>query len=136
MRLRGAGYRQYSVKPEHAMKNLNRHWFRHFIVAYSPGGILPLPFEIWLGLDEAFLLTPYPRSEWYAVSLFEHVFRSGAMLNGSLESRITEDCAYLTDNWMFGHWVRSCVSYVKRYWVVIVQADYSLPLSTFLFPLR
>lgn len=136
MRLRGAGYHKYSVKPaELAMNNFNRHWFRHFFVAYSPGGILPLPFEIWLGFPEGFRTTPYQigmvRSilvracapEW---SYVERIAKD-------LESRITEDCTYLTENWMFGHWVRSCVSYVKWYWVV--QADYSLPLSTLLDPL-
>lgn len=59
LRLRGAGYRRYSSRPEHINPNYNRHWFRHVLVAYSPGGITPLPFRLWLGFPSGFLVTLY-----------------------------------------------------------------------------
>nr|YP_009045808.1 orf134 [Batis maritima]AIC83411.1 orf134 [Batis maritima] len=52
LRLRGAGFRRYSAKAGHFNNNHNRHWYRHLIVAYSPGGKLPLPFYIWFGFTE------------------------------------------------------------------------------------
>lgn len=46
LRLRGAGYRRYSSLPHHVNPNFHRHWFRHILVAFSPGGMLPLPFPV------------------------------------------------------------------------------------------
>lgn len=59
MRLRGSGYRRYSSRPEHINPYKNRHGFRQILVAYSPGGIWPLPFDLWLGFPEGFLVCPY-----------------------------------------------------------------------------
>lgn len=49
LRLRGAGYRRYSYRPENFSPYYSRHWFRHVLVALSPSGIRPMPFEFWLG---------------------------------------------------------------------------------------
>lgn len=59
MRLFGAGYRRYSSRPEHINPNYNRHWFRHVLVALSPGGICPMPLEFWLGFPEGLVISPY-----------------------------------------------------------------------------
>lgn len=59
LRLRGAGYRRYCASASALNPKFHRHWYRHILVAYSPEGILPLPFEIWLGFPEGFLVTPY-----------------------------------------------------------------------------
>lgn len=40
MRVREAGFRRYSAKPEHVSPHYNRHRYRHILVAFSPGGIL------------------------------------------------------------------------------------------------
>lgn len=42
MRLRGAGYRRYSSRPEHLSPNYNPHRFRHILLAFSPGKTLAL----------------------------------------------------------------------------------------------
>lgn len=34
----------------------SRLGFRHILVALSPGGIRPMPFSVWLGFPEGFLL--------------------------------------------------------------------------------
>lgn len=49
LRLRGAGYRRYSSRPENFSPYYSRHWFSHVLVAFSPSGIRPMPFEFWLG---------------------------------------------------------------------------------------
>lgn len=36
-----------SSLPEHIHPNYNRHGFCHIIVAYSPGGIIPMPTHFW-----------------------------------------------------------------------------------------
>lgn len=59
MRVREAGFRRYSAKPEHVSPHYNRHWYRHILVAFSPGGILPLPFQVWLGFPDGILITCY-----------------------------------------------------------------------------
>ena len=43
-----------------------RHWYRHILVAFSPGGILPLPFPVWLGFPDWILIICY------------HIYRSDA----------------------------------------------------------
>lgn len=57
LRLRGAGsgYRIYYAMPGHINPNYNRHWFCNIFFAYSPGGIRPLPFSIWLGFPEGII---------------------------------------------------------------------------------
>lgn len=50
---------KYSAKPEHASPHYNRHWYRHILVAFSPGGILPLPFQVWLWFPDEILITCY-----------------------------------------------------------------------------
>jgi len=99
LRLRGAGYRRYSSMPEHINPNFNRHWFRHVLVAYSPGGITPLPFLltelltflVWLGFPEGILVTPYQI--------------------GMVRRMLLESCS---PDWAFGflksvkHGIRSC----------------------------
>lgn len=37
----------------------NRHWYRHVLVAFSPGGIIPLPFPIWLGFPDGLVVNCY-----------------------------------------------------------------------------
>lgn len=48
LRLRGAGYRRYSMSASHKNPSYNRHWFRHILVALSPpfsnNGVITLPF--------------------------------------------------------------------------------------------
>lgn len=50
---------KYSAKPEHVSPHYNRHWYRHILVAFSPGGILPLPFQVWLWFPDEILITCY-----------------------------------------------------------------------------
>lgn len=50
-------FRRYSAKPEHVSPHYNRHRYRHILVAFSPGGILPLPFQVWLGFPDEILET-------------------------------------------------------------------------------
>lgn len=57
MRVREAGFRRYSAKPEHVSPHSNRNWYRHILVAFSLGGILPLPFQVWLGFPDGILKT-------------------------------------------------------------------------------
>ena len=57
LRLRGAGYRGYSSLPHYVNPNFRRHWFRHILVAFSPGGMLPLPFQLWLGVSKDLLVS-------------------------------------------------------------------------------
>ncbi|KAL5830464.1 hypothetical protein ACOSQ3_019932 [Xanthoceras sorbifolium] len=109
------------------MNNFNRHWFRHFYCSLLPSWYTTITVRDLAWFSRRLLPTPYQiiracAPEWSYVKRIAKDF----------ESRITEDCASLTENWMFGHWVYSCVSYVK--WYRVVQADYSLPLSTFLDP--
>lgn len=59
MRVREAGLIKYSAKPEHVSPHYNRHWYRHILVAFSPGGILPLPFQVWLWFPDEILITCY-----------------------------------------------------------------------------
>lgn len=59
LRIRGADFRRYSMKPEHVNPKYNRHGYRHIIVAFSPGRIIPLPFQVWLGFPEGILITCY-----------------------------------------------------------------------------
>lgn len=59
MRVREAGFLRYSAKPEHVSPHYNRHWYRRILVAFSPGGILPLPFQVWLGFPDGILITCY-----------------------------------------------------------------------------
>lgn len=66
MRVREAGFRRYSAKPEHVSPHYNRHRYRHILVAFSPGGILPLPFPVWLGFPDGILI------------IFENIYRSDA----------------------------------------------------------
>ena len=47
LRVRGAGYRRYCASASTFHSQFHRHWYRHILVAYSPEGILPRPFEIW-----------------------------------------------------------------------------------------
>lgn len=59
MRVREAGFRRYSAKPEHVSPHYNRHWYRHILVAFSPGGRIPLPFQVWLGFPDGILIICY-----------------------------------------------------------------------------
>lgn len=59
MRFKGAGYRRYSSLAKDFNPQYNRHWYRHVLVAFSPGGIIPLPFPIWLGFPDGLVVNCY-----------------------------------------------------------------------------
>ncbi|KAL0295309.1 UNVERIFIED_CONTAM: hypothetical protein Scaly_3106500 [Sesamum calycinum] len=44
---------------EHVSPHYNRHWYYHILVAFSPGSILPLPFQVWLRFPDGRLITCY-----------------------------------------------------------------------------
>ena len=59
MRVRETGFIKYSSIPEHVSPHYNRHWYYHILVAFSPGSILPLPFQVWLRFPDGRLITCY-----------------------------------------------------------------------------
>jgi len=48
LRVVGAGYRTFSRDALAFSPSVSRHWFRHALVMYAPGGPHPLPFSLWL----------------------------------------------------------------------------------------
>lgn len=111
LRLRGAGYRRYSSRPEHINPNYNRHWFRHVLVAYSPGGITPLPFRLWLGFPSDFLVTLY-QLEMVRQMLLESCSPDWDFMQrlaSDLNKKLDEDAVLLTEKLELRYWVRSTV---------------------------
>lgn len=111
LRLRGAGYRRYSSRPEHINPNYNRHWFRHVLVAYSPGDITPLPFRLWLGFPSGFLVTLY-QLEMVRQMLLESCSPDWDFMQrlaSDLNKKLDEDAVLLTEKLELRYWVRSTV---------------------------
>lgn len=117
LRLRGAGFRRYSSRPEHVNPNYNRHWFRHILITFSPGGITPLPFNLWLSFPEGFLVTPYHMGmvrqmllescspDWdFMVRLVE-----------DLDPQLDEDTLLFTETILLKQWMEFCLEYMKWY---------------------
>lgn len=134
LRLRSAGFRRYTATAQSINPNFNRHWYRHILVAYSPGGRLPLPFQLWLGLPEGFLVSPYQLGmvrwmllesccpDWSYIELFAD----------DLDRRISEDARVLTEKWALSLWVKSCCEYLK--WYTEAKVNYDVDIEALLDP--
>lgn len=59
LRLKEAGYSPYSSLAKDFHPQYNRHWYRHVLVAFSPGGIIPLLFPICLGFPDGLVVNCY-----------------------------------------------------------------------------
>ena len=135
LRLKGAGYRRYSSMPEHINPNFNRHWFRHVLVAYSPGGITPFPFLVWLGVSKDLLVTPY-QIGMVRQMLLESCSTDWAFVQrlvDDLNQQLDEDAVFLTEKLELQYWVRSCCEYVK--WYARVETYFSITAEDLLDPL-
>lgn len=99
LRLRGAGYRRYSCKPCHINPNNNRHWFRHILVALSPGGIRPMPLSVWLGFPEGFLVSCYQIGmvRWMLVESCKPDWGYVERLIEDLSRQLDDDASFLVE---------------------------------------
>lgn len=134
LRLRGAGFRRYSASTSHFHPQYNRHWFRHVIVAFSPGGIKPLPFFIWLGFPSGLIPDCYIQGavRWMLVESCRPDWTFVEQFVTDLQSALDEDSAFLSERWMLKNWVISCLEYVV--WFSESSVDYSVPIERFLDP--
>lgn len=124
LRLRGAGYRRYSAKPEHINPNYNRHWFRHILVALSPGGICPMPFQFWLGFPDGIVVTPYLMG-MVRQMLFESCNPDWDFMQRmarNLHQQLDDEAIFLTEHTMVYHWMRTALEYEK--WYIRAKVDY------------
>jgi hypothetical protein len=133
LRLRGAGYRRYSSKPENVSPKYSRHWFRHILVAYSQGGISPLPLPILFSIPDGFPVDCYLGMVRFM--LWESCQESLKPLEQvalSLESTYGEDICYLAEAKMLKSWLVSCQGYVQ--WHSRAAMDYSITIDNLLDP--
>lgn len=134
LRMRGAGYRRDSSPPEHINPNYNRHRFRHILVAYSPGGIIPLPFEIWVGFSEYKDVSPYQMG-MVRFMLWESCAEDWAYLEqvaNSLLNQYGDDVTMLAEALMLKYWLQSCLSYSQ--WHIRASYSYSITARDLLDP--
>ncbi|RWR97758.1 hypothetical protein CKAN_02721200 [Cinnamomum micranthum f. kanehirae] len=113
LRLRGAGYRRYSSQPHHFNPHYNRHWFRHVLVCFSPHGIVPLPFKVWLGYPEGFLPSPSQ------VGMIREYLLKSCAPDWSYAQKIAndldaldDDTGLLVESSMMVSWVKAMCKYI------------------------
>lgn len=118
MRLRGASYRRYSCTPRSLSPALNRHWYRHMVIYYSPRGIVRLPLPIWLGFPDFYPVHPNHigrvyfmfiqacRPDWDSV---EKTVQSLDALYG------TDDIRLVVERLSISQWVEACTRYHSWY---------------------
>lgn len=134
LRLRGAGYRRYSSKPEHFHPLYNKHWFRHVIVAFSPGGRKPLPFWVWLGFPDGFIPDCYVRG-MVIQKLLEELAPDWSFMQRfveDLEQRVSEDNMFMVEHTTLKYWLDACHRYCV--WYLSVSLWYSASVEDLLDP--
>lgn len=130
MRVREAGFRRYSAKPEHVSPHYNRHWYRHILVAFSPGGRIPLPFQVWLGFPDGILIICYHMGMMRDMLVsscspdWGHVERFAT----DLDLKLDEDTGLLTEKLFLGLKPAYCA------WWYRARVDFSIPVESFLDP--
>lgn len=121
-------------KPEHVSPHYNRHWYRHILVAFSPGGILPLPFQVWLGFPDEILIT------CYHIGMVPDMLLSSCSPDWGhaerfatdLDLKLNEDTGLLTEKLFLGL-KPVCLAYCA--WWYRARVYFSIPVESFLDPL-
>lgn len=133
LRLRGAGYRRYSSQPHHFNPHYNRHWFRHVLVCFSPHGIVPLPFKVWLGYPEGFLPSPSQ------VGMIREYLLKSCAPDWSYAQKIAndldaldDDTGLLVESSMMVSWVKAMCKYID--WYHRVSYDFDVSIDELLDP--
>lgn len=119
MRLRGAGYRRYNIRPP--FLNLrHRHWCRHVISFYSPMGACPLPFLIWLGFPDNIPVNCYHLG-MVRQTLIDLLEVKDLNRLEKVLSSLTDDERLLVELTNLGEWMKSYVDYVV--WVARISVS-------------
>lgn len=134
LRLRGAGYRRYSCAPKVKIPQTNRHWFRHVLVAFSPGGIIPLPFPILLGFQEGKLASCYHLGmlRYYLLEACKPDMKYLLSFKEDILRRLDDDTEFLVEDSMLKYWVQSIARYVS--WYESACCDSSVTIEDLLDP--
>jgi len=136
-RLKGGGYRVYSRIREDSrnvsiFQSLSRRWRRHWVSMFSPSGIHPLPFELWLAFPEKGILSCYEKGVVRSFILERVEPRD-------IDEKSIEQVRAFWDNDpddMFERHLQSFVVLHLEYvrWYAGVILDYDLPLAELLNP--
>jgi hypothetical protein len=132
-RLRGAGFRTYCAGPEKVNSNFSRHWKGHQLIAYSPSGIRPFPFMVWLGWPSGINITCY--HERMVRGLLLDRLKPDSNFINKLRSDgfdVYEYCSALVEYFLLKHWLASIVDYCE--WYYSVAQNPSTPLDVLLDP--
>ena len=143
LRMRGAGYHVFSRMPLDIQPGVSRHWLRHTLVMFSPRGVLPLPFPLWLafptfvgvncyhiGMVRARLVDSFSPN-WAFIERLRDDLNVERTLDGNPVVH-GEEADYLVELWMFFPWVQSLSSYCS--WYYQVARDYERPIEELPFP--
>lgn len=113
--LGGAGYRRYSSSAKEEKPQYNRHRYRHVLVAFSPGGIIPLPFPIWLGFLDGLVVNCYHLGmvRYFLLESCRPDDKYLLSVRDDLERKLTEEGDFYVERVMLRYWVESLVRYVR-----------------------
>lgn len=127
LRVRGAGYRRYSTSPGDFHPHYNRHRYRHVLVAFSPGGIIPLPFPFWLGFPEGIVVSCYHLGmvRQYLLEACASDERYLCRVRQDLEQKLTEDADFFVE--------KNNVK-ILDYWYDKACVDFSITVEQVLDP--
>lgn len=127
-RLRGGGYRVYT----NAHKPKSKRWCRHWLLAHSPSGILPMPYELWLAFPEIGVLSPYQ------LGMVRHFIISKLEPKSFNENEVDSLRAYYDGDdegimeRLLQQWMKMHLKYL--HWYASSLFDYSLPLCSLFSP--
>jgi hypothetical protein len=136
-RLKGGGYRVYSRIRLHNTQNINifrslsRRWRRHWLTMYSPSGVIPLSFELWLAYPEKGYLTCYEIGQ-LRYFILELVKPRDIDETSIQELRLFwKDAEELMEMHLLS-FIDLHLSYLK--WYALALFDYDLPLAKLISP--
>jgi len=95
----------------------NRHWYRHVLVAFSPGGIIPLLFPIWLGFPDGLVVNCYHLGmvRYFLLESCRPDDKYLLSVRDDFERKLTEEGDFYVERVMLRYWVESLVRYVRWY---------------------
>jgi hypothetical protein len=103
-------------------------------VAFSPGGIIPLPFPIWLGFPDGLVVNCYHLGmvRYFILESCRPDDKYLLSVRDDLERKLTEEGDFYVERVMLRYWVESLVRYVR--WYEEACCDFTLPLEQLLDP--
>ena len=103
-------------------------------MAFPPGGIIPLPFPIWLGFPDGLVVNCYHLGmvRYFLLESCRPDDKYLLSVRDDLERKLTEEGDFYVERVMLRYWVESLVRYVR--WCEEACGDFTLPLEQLLDP--